>query len=268
MLNVYAWRAHSHLLRLLNKILLTLMTVRNFISTGLDYLQLSSKPYLILKLYSGLKIKVRSNTVDAHEVVTILSGQEYPFKIIAPALDSQAVIIDVGAHIGSFTLYLKNKLPNLRVYCFEPAQSNYNILVDNINLNSLQNVKAIKMALAGKSGPAYLKTFGLNSNAYNLGSTGEEVVGIDLDAFLRSENLGNIDLLKMDCEGAEYEILSNFKQLNKIKSIILEYHRLDDRFNGQYIINLLTAQGFVLNFRQDLFDHERGILYFIRRSIE
>ncbi|MFA5886954.1 MAG: FkbM family methyltransferase [Patescibacteria group bacterium] len=268
MLNIYAWRAHSHLWRLINKILLTLITVRNFVSAGLDYLQLSSGPYLILKLYSGLKIKVRSNTVDAHEVVTILSGQEYPFKIIAPALNPQAVIIDIGAHIGSFTLYLKNKLPSSRVYCFEPAQSNYNILVDNINLNGLQNVKAIKMALAGKSGSAYLKTAGLNSNAYNLGNAGEAVASIDLDTFLRGENLENIDLLKMDCEGTEYEILSNFKQLNKIKSIILEYHRLDDQFNGQYIINLLTAQGFVLNFRQDLFDYERGILYFIRDSIE
>lgn len=260
--SAYALRDRYRLLRIVNKILITLKSVKNLGVIARDYLKLSQGKAITLKFYSGLKVKVRSNTVDAHEAVTVISGQEYPFKVLAPLLNPRAVVIDVGAHIGSFTLYLKSQLPEAKIYCFEPARSNFDLLLDNISFNNLSGVKAIKLALAGKTGPSFLKTDSLDNNAYSLGSSGEPVLSIDLDSFFKQEALGEIDLIKMDCEGAEYEILSNAKKLKQVKSLILEYHRRDDNFNDTYLVNLLASEGFTLGYRRDRFDHSQGILYF------
>ncbi|MCX6798069.1 MAG: FkbM family methyltransferase [Candidatus Falkowbacteria bacterium] len=254
-------------LRIINKLFLTFKTVKNWPLVIKDYLGLNQTDAIIIKFYSGLKVKVRSHSVDAHEVVTILSGQEYPFKLLRP-LRPEAIIIDIGAHLGSFSLYLKNKLPRATFYCFEPAKDNFALLLENIKLNNLNQVFSYQLAVTGTDGPAWLQVGALESNAYSLGQaqTGEPVDGLSLDSFLNQNKINQVDLIKMDCEGAEYEILDNFSRLKDVKAIILEYHRQDDKFNDEYIFKLLSAQGFSLRNRRDYPGRQQGIMYFVQEN--
>lgn len=262
----YALIAENRWLRIMNKILITFRTVKNFSVAIRDYLKLSQSPTIILDLYSGLKVKLRSNTVDAHEAVTILSGQEYPFRLLESVLSQGALVLDIGAHLGSFSLYLKAKRPDLQIYCFEPAADNFQLLSDNVALNSLLDLKLFPIAIAGKTGTVFLNTLSLDSNAYALGQEGQPVPALDLDSLMEQEKITRIDLIKMDCEGAEYDILANFKKINLAQALMLEYHRKDEKFDDRYIIDLMQKNGFILEDRRDRSDHSQGLLYFRQKD--
>lgn len=260
----YALIAEYRIIRIINKIVITLLIVKNFPAAVYDFLKLSHKSFIILKLYSGLKVKLRSNTVDSHEAVSVLSGQEYPYNLFNGELSPNALVLDIGAHIGSFTLYLKQKRPDLKIYCFEPAPDNFKILSENITINGFSDIKLFQVAVASQTGQKYLEKEKLASNAYKLGQSGKRVDCLDLDTFIKNEGIYEIDLIKMDCEGAEFEILTNFKNLKKVKSIILEYHRISVKFDDSYIVNLMRTNNFKLKNRRDLLRHNQGILYFER----
>jgi len=262
MFRLYALISENRIARIINKAVLTLLIVKNFPTAFFDYLKINRKPLITLKLYSGLKVKLRSNTVDSHEAVTVLSGQEYPYQLLKSNLLPSATVFDVGAHVGSFSLYCKNIRPDLRLYCFEPALDNFKILRENIAINNFSDIKLFQLAVAGRTGRKYLATGGLKSNAYALSQAGSPVDSIDLDTFIESENIEAINLIKMDCEGAEFEILANFKSLKKVRSIILEYHRQSNELDDKYLIDLMEGRGFKLLNRRDLSAHMRGILYF------
>lgn len=248
--------------RIINKIVITLKTVKNYLVSFRDYIKYSKTDLISLCLYSGQKLTVRSNSVDAHDAVTVLSGQEYPYHLFKDILSSKATIFDIGAHLGAFTLYIKAQLPNSYIYAFEPASDNFLLLEKNVRQNKLINIKIFQKAVAANSGQVFLNTTGRDSNAYQLSATGVAVSSVSLDDFLRTENITKIDLIKLDCEGSEYEILSNFKNINQVKAIILEYHKQNSQFNSEYLINFLTNNNFSLQGRRDLRDKSRGILFF------
>jgi FkbM family methyltransferase len=207
---------------------------------------------------------VRANSVDAHEAVTVLGGYEYPYAVLKEKLPLQSVVLDIGAHIGAFTVYLQGQRPDLRVYALEPAADNFDLLAANLKLNDLAEVKAFPEAMTGGETQVFLSTAGSDSNAYHLSESGQSVSGIGLDDFLSREKIGQVNLLKMDCEGAEYDILSGSRHLHLISSIIMEYHKQGEERNDVYLVNLLEAQGFILRWRRDLSDRSRGLLYFVR----
>jgi FkbM family methyltransferase len=261
-MSYYALVAENRWMRIINKILITFRTVKNPFVAVRDYLKLSQGPAIILNLYSGLKVRLRSNTVDSHEAVTILSGQEYPFRLLQPALGQGALVLDIGAHLGSFSLYLKAKRPDLKIYCFEPAEDNFQLLSENVSLNSLSGFKLFPIAIAGKAGTVFLNTASLDSNAYALSQTGQPVPSLDLDSLIEQEKISRIDLIKMDCEGAEYDILANFKKINLVKALMLEYHRKSEKLDDGYIVDLMQKNNFILQDRRDRSDHSQGLLYF------
>ena len=69
----------------------------------------------------------------------------------------------------------------------------------------------------------------------------------------------NIHLLKIDCEGGEYDILSALKkeQFNKILNITLEVHDIDEIYKLNYIQNILTNNGYNLFYKPDAFGRRR-----------
>jgi hypothetical protein len=64
-----------------------------------------------------------------------------------------------------------------------------------------------------------------------------------LDDLLDKHNIGKVDILKIDVEGAEYEILAASRSLDRVSRIVLEYHDEECR---RRLAELLLAQGFVL----------------------
>jgi FkbM family methyltransferase len=130
------------------------------------------------------------------------------------------VVIDIGAHVGYFTLLAaKNAGPTGKVYSFEPEPNNYDLLIKNIEINEYANIAATKMAVSDHTGSSELFLTALDSGRHSMfhhdlpehGSTAVETT--TLDSFLESEGWPQIDLMKIDVEGAEATVLDGITRL-------------------------------------------------------
>ena len=160
------------------------------------------------------------------------------------------IIIDIGAHIGSFSIRAARECPGAKIIAIEPEPSNYRQLVENLKRNHVK-ASTENVAITKTSG-----TLILHRNEKNRGATsgitdapGERISArsITLPHLLRQKKIARIDLMKIDVEGMEYEILLSLEKkiLESIQNLHLEYH---DYFSGTHrkeeLIALLKNAGF------------------------
>jgi FkbM family methyltransferase len=153
-------------------------------------------------------------------------------------LTTNAIVVDVGANQGFFSLYAASK--GATVYAFEPCAENFEVLKWNVGKNGLgDRVKVFNTAVTSIQGPVSLFV-GLDARQGILSGTvstrnanrgGEEVQtrsveSVTLDSLLHDLHIERCDFLKMDCEGAEYEILENTSKISfrKIARLSMECH--------------------------------------------
>jgi FkbM family methyltransferase len=147
-------------------------------------------------------------------------------------------VIDIGANQGFFSLYAASL--GATVYAFEPCVDSFKILQWNVSKNGLEGcVKMFNAAVTNKQGKVDLFV-GLDTSGEVLlatASTSEENAGaagvqtrsvesVTLDSLLGDLHIEKCDFLKIDCEGAEYEILASTSQesFSKIARIAVECH--------------------------------------------
>lgn len=138
-------------------------------------------------------------------------------------------ILDIGSHIGSFSLAAAKKFPKAKILCFEPSPANYAILKKNIELNRFRNVNAFNKAVSSSQQEISFYPNPVNSAAdsvYKSKGFSVKVPSISLKKIFKDNAIKKCAFVKMDCEGAEYDILlnTNHKTLKKIKSMVIEYH--------------------------------------------
>ncbi len=146
------------------------------------------------------------------------------------------VAIDIGAHVGIVSIYLAKKHPDIQVMAYEPTAENYQRLLRNIKANGVSNVTPTKDAVTGDgrmltiSGDPTVNTGGISAFTTPNGHS-QKVASKTLAAILNYDvTLGvfrQVKLLKIDCEGAEYEILeaaADKDLLGKIDHLRGEFH--------------------------------------------
>jgi FkbM family methyltransferase len=148
-----------------------------------------------------------------------------------------ASVIDIGANAGYFTLFAASRFADARVFSFEPIPVNYAQLERNRNLNSSRKIKCFPKAVAGQTGEISLAfdskdSFTTSATVFTQADTQREYIKvpcITLQQAMEENGITRCDLLKMDCEGAEYEILYNCPPdyLRRIDQIAMEVHRGD-----------------------------------------
>jgi FkbM family methyltransferase len=160
-------------------------------------------------------------------------------------------VIDIGAHIGAFTVYAATVCRASRVFAFEPHPDNFRMLTRNVAANNLTGVTAINEAVAGKSGSGRLQLHASNSGGHRLttvpGSDAISVKCVSLEEVLSRFGIERADYVKIDCEGAEYDILLNTppEVMARIGRISMEYHRAHRR-DVEELTALLARSGFDL----------------------
>ena len=142
------------------------------------------------------------------------------------------ISLDIGANIGWYSILLHKLMPaSATIYCFEPDQLNYDLLVSNIKSNGAANVIAINKALSNKreSKKLYLyasKNLGRHS-LLNINSDDFiDVQTLTLDHFLESEKIdfSRIKLAKIDIEGYElFALLGAKRVLKNLRCLICEF---------------------------------------------
>lgn len=132
----------------------------------------------------------------------------------------QKTVVDIGAHIGSTSLFFKHFLKPEKLVAIEPAQDNYMLLFQN-----LTDAICLKMALSNKSGDGFIRNplEGLSAGIYKLDSDGEPVSLRTLDSL----NLDDVTLIKIDVEEHEKEVLEGgLETLKRCRPVImLELHK-------------------------------------------
>lgn len=152
------------------------------------------------------------------------------------------VVIDIGAHVGVVSIYLAKRYPGIRVYAYEPVKTNFERLKRNIEANKAEDITAVNMAVTGNGRGVGLYGNGeMNSGGYSIYSTGntpgnwmgkEPAAANCLDAttlagIFECHQIDHCKVLKIDCEGAEYEILTaNEELLDRVEYLRGEFHRV------------------------------------------
>jgi len=155
-------------------------------------------------------------------------------------------IVDVGAHIGLYTLVAKTINENATVHSFEPIERIYNKLTENLELNNFQ-VHHARIALSDKDGVAYIndtdgEALSLDCSLnYNEESSNSGLIQIQtnkLSTIIEKQNMQRIDVMKIDVEGHEVQLLDGMG--NYLKSykptMIIE---IVDENNGKQIFEMI-----------------------------
>lgn len=148
------------------------------------------------------------------------------YDLVKLSGDKKINIVDIGAQSGLYTLFAK-WLPNAKFYSFEPFKLTFDILLENLKLNEINNVNAYNFALSDKTGFAQLNVCKSHNGLHTLGdnlrfSDSEKVeVKIDtLDNIFYDHDI-QVDYIKIDTEGHEYFILKGgMKTILKYKPVI------------------------------------------------
>ena len=151
---------------------------------------------------------------------------------IPPVVDPK-VILDIGGNIGTTSVYYGHMFPNAKIYTFEPVPENYEILQKNIA--GFPNITGFNVGLGHEDTIAKIYTYSDNDNTggYSLYNNLEvdkdkyqEITVKKTDTFLKEIGVEHVDLIKIDTEGAEYDILTSMSQdmLSKARWILGELH--------------------------------------------
>lgn len=178
----------------------------------------------------GYDFSMRRFSMDSLVVNELIVFSEYDRFL--PPLKANDWIVDVGAHIGVFGVHMAKTHPGVRIVCLEPNPDTYALLEKNIHANGLTGqVYPVNKGVAGASGKRDLYLDPTNTGGNSLTpndytTTSIRVPVTTIADVLRAHKIERIALLKMDCEGAEYEILQNTPDhiLKNTNMIIMEYH--------------------------------------------
>ena len=187
--------------------------------------------------------RIRIPQLEIHRVRNILLKGEYalPARNFVP---SSPVVMDVGANVGLFALYMKLLHPSCVVHCYEPVPVTLALLQNN--LNALGDVRIHPYALGANDGEQQIFLHRRNTGQHSLKRIeGDKHYQGALEIPIRNSgrefdalDQEHIDILKIDTEGCEIEILESLgSRLSKVSYVLIEYHSDDDR---RKIDNLLS----------------------------
>lgn len=155
-----------------------------------------------------------------------------------PPIISPNIIFDIGGNIGTTSIYFSYFFPKAKIYTFEPVKRNYEILL--LNTKDIENVKTFNTGLGLENGKVDIFTandetntggFSIYKENSAINQNSSEKIQIRNPADIMNEiGVSKIDLIKIDTEGAEYDILRSIDKdiLSNVKWILGELHSIDD----------------------------------------
>ncbi|MFA6527655.1 MAG: FkbM family methyltransferase [Candidatus Babeliales bacterium] len=163
-------------------------------------------------------------------------------------------IIDAGSNIGMSILFFKKMYPQAIIMGFEPSKRNFYMLEKNIKDNGLFGVRVFNKALTNDSATKEITLYNAGTTCGTLCKTGPtsryEVVQT---ALLSSYINQPVDLLKMDIEGAEYDVFQDLFDNDKLQfvdQIIMEYHNPQGKISK--LFDMFDKSGFTYEIKKEI----------------
>lgn len=216
----------------------------NFIIKSIETLRLYSLPRKAITT-------VRVGKKDLHIVNpewTLFSFKEiFDDEVYRFASEnSSPLIIDCGSNIGLSIIYFKSLYPTARVLGFEPDPVIFSLLKENITEFDLSDVELFQKAvwIENSDRMSFIQDKGLGGRLAEQ-SPAQGTVMIET-VRLKDLLVCPVDLLKLDIEGAEFDVISDVRQeLMVVKSLFVEYHSKSEKPQqlGQ-MLEILRNAGF------------------------
>lgn len=232
----------------ISSVFLTLTRFRNPFIILLTRLGLVKIPYFIFRFDTSegptamMGRPTTTSLADLFVIKEVFIHRTY--KDIIPLLSANEVrFVDIGANLGSFSIWLAQQRKAVAGYCFEPEPDSFRLLRFNLSLNGCEGVTPIHAAVGGKAREIPIKLKNSSPGGTSIYGDSSECAGdnagetrIEVLAF--GGWLGGVetsfDLLKLDCEGAEWEIVRACGHLigERFRVVIAEVHDDPEKENG------------------------------------
>ncbi len=163
------------------------------------------------------------------------------YDIAGLKFDEPPTVIDLGANVGAFSIFISDRFPGARIYAFEPSPESAALC--------RQNVRGIaqltECAVVGVDGPSEVMLYEGQSNTgqrsiYQLGE--QQGHGVMVPT-MRARDLPPCDIFKADTEGCEVELLRDYPHLDGVTAVMVEWHRIEDY---HLLLEWLPSIGFEL----------------------
>lgn len=187
---------------------------------------------------NSIKFNIRED-YDTDPIVIREIWEENVYEVKDSHFNLGGVVIDIGANIGTFSVYAAHF--GATVYAIEPEPHNLEALKYNIEINNMQDkIYACPYAISDYKGTAIIHDSGGGSSIKDDGAFGAEVEVMSLDNFFNLYHINEVDVLKIDVEGAELEIIlgASKENLQKCKYITMEFDIRTGRQMGDMVQKL------------------------------
>lgn len=194
----------------------------------------------VLELRDGTRYFVRAGTPD----LGVINEAAFLDPYLGPGfltLRRDSVVVDVGANIGDFAIRAATRCPDGRVFAIEPLSATGSMIDKQAALNGIRNITWIPAALSGSAGETSSDTIG---GLYKDTGPTEQIRVMTLAQLVHELGLSGIDVLKLDCEGAEWDILPAAEEvLPLVQQICMEFH-CERGWTAARLSTWLRARGF------------------------
>ena len=204
------------------------------------------KRVIDIRLRNGYRARCRIE--ESRPFVEIFALGEY--DIPGFGWESLHSVLDIGASVGAAALWFAQRAPLAHIVAVEPSAAAGQQLRQNITMNQLEErVEVVSAAVGAESGVGFLRTAGGPAVSGTIVASAEEsderVSVISLGDLLQRTHREGFDVLKMDCEGSEFDIVRSAKPslLRRFGTIVGEYHGGEGR-RVEELTELLLAAGF------------------------
>jgi FkbM family methyltransferase len=153
------------------------------------------------------------------EISHLYIDDPYGLKVLPSEIHT---VLDIGGNIGFFSMLARHYFPLAIIHCYEPNPALFPILTANTRDLGIVVHPAGVAATNGTAKMNFNGTTLVGSLSLHPSESGEITVTAMRDAMDRLG--GTVDLVKMDCEGAEWDILEDAESLRRIKHLAMEYH--------------------------------------------
>jgi len=219
-----------------------------------------------LELRDGTHFTVRS-LMDAWIVKETNLDRDY--EVHGTVIQDGWTVVDIGAGLGDFTVFAARQTPHGRVFAYEPAPDSVILLEKNLGLNGIKNVKVYPYAVSRQDGELSLDVSGGVAVQYRtVGETSHAGGKITVRSVALADVLaglpgGACDFLKMDCEGAEYDMLLYLDEvsLKRVRRICLEYHEFVTSYSHTDLEEHFRLRGWSVRTSPSGVRRELGFLY-------
>ena len=233
-------------------------------NSGIEYSHLYKNRY---------KIIFKDPKAFLYSVKELFVEEIYKFK----AQDDTPYIIDCGSYIGTSILFFKTQYPNAKILAFEPDNSNFELLNNNIKNWDLKDIEIQNAAIwIDNLGVNFIADGNMASKIDESNNTAHNENQKTKSVRLKDLLTEKIDFLKIDIEGAEYAVIQDIaNELNRVQNMFIEYHGLaSETYKLETILRIVSEAGFKCyikmaadNLDMPFYQKQTGTIYDVQLNI-